>query len=338
MKEKRTYSLTAKERKQKRIAAENKAKGASGQQKATAPVKEAPVETRESEERAMAVAQKRSKTSALVVGAVVGVAIILLITALLVPVILLFVNPYRGQGEVVARFNLSNGMTLEYVIDEDDYDTAATNFIFLAKNKFFDNTVFYDVQNGWLRFGGYEAPPEGTTSYNTSHHKGDSESYINNFSALPNNRFDKAARKFGYRLNADKNGRDEKQLNKEGILTFRYSDSATEFQMTYREQATNQLVQENGDNSKTYDVNSTMVGHALNQKTIENTKAIAELPTQKNTKSEYVYYSLTSNIMINSVKVYNLDQSKWRNFDFIDYMNGKDKDNNNRIYQWIGTI
>ena len=169
------------------MAAENKA----ARKSQAAVVKNPAPVTRESAERAMVQSQKQARTTAIAVGAVCALAILLILVALIAPVIMYIVNPYRGYKSVIARFNLSNGMKLEFVIEEDKYDTAATNFIFLATNGFFDNTVFYDAQNGWLRFGGYEAQPATNSQgdYGRTHHRRDSEAYCRGFKALANSQF-----------------------------------------------------------------------------------------------------------------------------------------------------
>ncbi len=339
MKQKRTYSLTAKERKALRAAQDKKKNGRSAESAGGGS------STREAAESEMVAAQKNSRKTNMTVIAVVGVAIALILAAILVPSIMYVVNPYsfNGNDKVMARFSLSNGMTLEYIIEEDKYDTAATNFIFLAKNGFFDNTVFFDAQNGWLRFGGYESQP--TTNYSSSdfnrtHHRKDNKAYCDSFKALANDKFDKTTYKFGYRLRADSNGTDAKYLEEEGVLTYLYSDTATEFQFSYQPQATNQIVSmESNGTQKTYDLNPTMVGRALNDKTLQNIKAIAAT-AQLNTgmTTGYMWRPPTPNIMINSVKIYNLDGKKWKKFDFITYMRENDSSGQRRLSQWIGTV
>lgn len=285
--------------------------------------------------------QKRSRRSAIIVGACLCAAIVLVLIALIVPVAAHIINPYRGYKDVIARFNLSNGMVLEYVIDEKDYDTAATNFIFLAKNGYFDNTVFFDAQKGWLRFGGYEQQPYSSVNssldYNLTYHHAHNASYCSKFSALPNDRFEKNVNKFGYNLYADSNGEKTALLEQIGVLAYLYSDSSTEFQFSYTEQANNQITSISSDGVlSTHILEPTMVGHALNEKTIENIIAISEL-AQKNTgvSSGYVWYPPTPNIYISSVKVYNLDNKKWRNFDFIDYMS---EEGTTRLRGWTGQV
>ena len=221
MKDKRIYSMTARERKAQRRAAEKSAqKNDAGQP-----------QTLQSAEQAMAASQMRSRRSAVVIGVIVGAAVLAILLALLIPVIALLVNPYSKYDSVIARFKLSNGMVLEYEIDEEKYDTAATNFIFLAKNGYFDNTVFFDAQSGWLRFGGYDAQPVSTTisstsSYDSTHHRSDNKAYCAAFKALPTSRFkdENVSYKFGYKLRVD-NHSDKQELLKAGALTYLYSDT-----------------------------------------------------------------------------------------------------------------
>ena len=337
MKNKRTYSLTAKERKEQRRAAAQK----------NAPV--TPAEpTLETEEQAMAISQSKARRSAIIVGVVVGVAVLAIVLALLIPVISSIVNPYRGIKTVVARFNLSNGMVLEYEIEEEDYDTAATNFIFLAKNGYFDNTVFFDAQNGWLRFGGYEAQPITTTtsttsSYNSTHHRSDNKEFCANFSALPTSRFrdENVSYKFGYKLRADENGTNE-ELLKVGALTYLYSDMSTEFQFMYDKDNMSNLVnrKDGSGNLSAETLECTLVGFAHNDATINNLLAIAAL-AQDNDRitTGYQWKPPTPDIYINSVKVYNLNSAKWRNFDFITYMSGTDKSGRTRLTgSWTGKL
>ncbi|MDE6200794.1 MAG: hypothetical protein K2M47_02780 [Clostridiales bacterium] len=330
MKEKRNYSLTAKERKQKRMAEQNKKSDGKAyvakpkaEQKSAAPALSA--------EAQMAQSQKRSKQSTIIISCVVAVAILLIIAALIAPVIMYAVNPYRGYDDVIAKFKLSNGMELEYVIDEDEYDTAATNFIFLATNKYFDNTVFYDAQGGWLRFGGYVDQPlsNNTSDYSRSNHRSDDADYCKKFSALPNNKFSKVTEKFGYRLHIRTDDTDDSLVKQLGALTFR-TDTSTEFQFYYGDFA--ETVPNNINT-----ISCAMVGHALNTKTIKNIQSIRLTATLNSHLSDtYLWKPPTPNIKIESVKVYNLKSSKWANFDFLNYLDGKDSDGNSRYDSWYG--
>ncbi len=348
MKEKRTYSLTARERKQRRNAAQNKSNRAEKPES-----DKQNVSLNESEERAMVVAQKKSKRSAIIIGAIACVAIVLIIVALIAPVIAYLVNPYRDYDYVIARFDLSNEMVLEYVVEEDQYDIAATNFIFLAKNGYFDNTVFFDAgdkelgTDGWMRFGGYEDQPSvwegGSSQYASTHHHAQNKDYCSAFSAIPNDRFTKnVCDKFGYDLypdsgaNIGSNGENPERLNDIGVLAYLYDNTSTEFQMSYKADASNDVTVITNGNISTDELKCTMVGYALNDKTIENLQAIAATATVNTAISTGVRWCPPSpTIRIERVKIYNLDGAKWNNFDFMDYMTTKNE-NGLRLKSWTG--
>lgn len=304
----------------------------------------------------MAASQKRSKQTAVIVGAVVAVAIVLIIVALIAPVIMYLINPYRDYKHVIARFELSNEMVLEYVIEEDEYDIAATNFIFLAKNGYFDNTVLFDagdpLQNtdGWVRFGGYEKQPSvwegGSSNYNSTKHHAQNKTYCKNFKAISNKWFpDNVCNKFGYDLNADKNGQSADRLDDIGVLAYLYDKTSTEFQMSYKEKPSNDATQivsgTSGTTYQPYELKSTMVGYALNNKTIENLKKIAataKTTEQSTTTSGIIWCPPDPTIYIRTVKIYNLDGKKWDNFDFISYMTNPRSDGTTRYSGWTGKI
>ncbi len=290
-------------------------------------------------ENDMLAAQKKSRRSAILIGAIACVAVILVLVGMLIPVIAYMINPYRNYKDVIARFNLSNGMKLEYVIDENLYDTAATNFIFLAVNGFFDNTVFFDAQNGWLRFGGYEDLPKTNSSsdFNRTKHRSDNKTFCDNFKALPTDAFrdDNSLYKFDYKLRADSNGENVNLLNQIGVLAYLYSDSSTEFEFSYKEQAINDIESVDGG---TNILEPTMVGHALDGpdgETVKNLIAISNTAaTSTLVSSGYKWLAPTPTIYIESVKVYNLDDSKWKTFDFISYMKENDSSNSRRYRSW----
>ncbi len=325
--------MTAKERKARRREAEEKAAkknvGAVPEKTNTANADSAVgvKNSRTEQEKAMLASQAGSRKTAVMVGAIACVAIVLILAALIVPVVAYMVNPYSNYKSVIARFDLSNGMKLEFVIEEDEYDTAATNFIFLAKNKYFDNTVFYDAQNGWLRFGGYEHQPVGSS---TNHHD-QNTAYCESFSALPTGSFSNPRSKFGYKLNADSKGTTPELLNDIGVLAFLYSDTSTEFQFSYQEQAINTVpLIEGGQNS----LEPTMVGHALDDETVNNLIAISNTAEiNQRISSGYKWKPPTPDIYIEHVKIYNLDKSKWNSFDFISYMG-----ENDRLNRWTGRV
>lgn len=331
MKEQRNYSLTAKERKALRNSAAQKT------EEKTKP--ETQVESDlVRQEGEMLAAQKKSRKTTLLIGAVVCVAILLILVGMLVPVIAFLINPYRNYKDVIARFDLSNGMKLEFVIDENLYDTAATNFIFLAKNGYFDNTVFFDAQNGWIRFGGYEGYPTTNSSsdYKNTKHHSHNRTYCDNFKAIDSGllRDDNSLYKFDYKLRADKTGENVSLLNDIGVLAFLYSDTSTEFEMSYQHQAINDVP---NVGSGTTVLEPTMVGHALDGPdgaTVNNLIEISRLASTASNVTTGPKWLPPKDIYINTVKVYNLADSKWKNFDFVSYLQGNDESGSRRYSSW----
>lgn len=296
-------------------------------------------------------ARAASKKNAVMIAAITCSAVVILLVAILAPVIAYLVNPYRDYDSVIARFRLSNGMTLEYVIDEQEYDIAATNFIFLAKSGYFDNTVFFDAQNGWLRFGGYESQPAlsatSSSDYNSTHHHAQNSNYVYNFKGISNSRFEDPdagvnnyMNKFGYKLRSDSKGTNQQLLNEIGVLAFLYSDTSTEFQFSYRTQAVNDIVRKDSSGKESNDtLTPTMVGHALDDKTIENLVSISETSALNTAiSSGYLWKPPTPNVYINSVRVYNLDKKKWKDFDFVEYVYGNDSNGSRRLNYWTGIV
>ena len=125
------------------------------------------------------------------------------------------------------------------------------------------------------------------------------------------------------------------------MLAFLYSDTATEFQFSYMQQATNLIdsLESNGSH-KTYELNPTMVGHALNANTVNNLKKIASSNPTLNPAitSGYLWRPPAPDIKIESVKVYNLNSAKWRDFDFIEYVKGNDSSGNRRLSSWQSVL
>lgn len=322
------YSLTARERKEKRRAEQEKKRDKNLSKRTEKEDAFVVVE------RDFAKTQKLCKNNAIIVFVSVILAIVLFSTAVLVPLILYKVNPYIDMKNPVAVFRLSNGMELEFEIDETNYVIGATNFIFLARNGFFDGTIFFDAQDSWVRFGGYESVSSDRT---------DSVEYCNSFKAIPISLFGddnpSALNKFGYGLKSDNgsnnsggnDGTNTNLLSDIGVLAFLYSDSATDFQICAGDGGHSNVVQTVSGGTQTFE--PSMIGRALDDTTIENIKSIYGTAADTSPVTTGVkWLPPTPNIRINKVTVYNLDNSKWRNFDFYDYMNRK----NSYVRSWTG--
>ena len=144
---KRDYSLTGKERKQKKRAGEEKKK-------------------QKEEKKGVNLTPKKKK---IIVITAMCMAVVMLATAILIP----FLPPsFPGIDNPVARIQLVvNGRrhNLDIELFADESPIAVKNFMFLARQGFFDNTIVSDVggnaadRHGFVRFGGFERPDASRT-------------------------------------------------------------------------------------------------------------------------------------------------------------------------------
>lgn len=246
------------------------------------------------------VSEKPNNIKPIMVSTAVILAAVLLITAaILIPVLLNTVYRYRGINNPVARIELSTGQVIECEIFEDTCPIAATNFIFLAQIGYFDNTIIFDNQNNWVRFGGFE---------DENKYRPKNKTFTDTVTTNPNY----PDSKFGYRLNAD-SSQESKMYTQKGILAFLYSDTATEFQIAATDGA--RLDIQSSSYNKEYKVSACGRIFDESMEIIEN---IAKM--ERNESSPHtVWKAPLPKITIKKVKMYNLDKKKWKDFDFYHY-------------------
>ena len=246
-----------------------------------------------------------------IIASVLGLAVI--VTGIVLPFALSDAYTKDENVNPYAEMKLSNGMTIRYEIWEKDCPIASTNFIYLANIGYFDGTVIYDNQNGWVRFGGWKAD---------STHRGDSDTdFLEKIDRTYEDR-DYSKNKFGYRLKADSG--DKANYHTVGTLRFCYERSATEFQVVASDDFSDTIPNDDKGEWKT-----SAFGMAADYESIENIKAIAALSRDDNgEKFKHDYYRAPLDkdglIKVVSVKVHKKLESKWKNFDFMDYMLGSD--------------
>lgn len=292
---KRQYSLTAKERKELR----NKETAKNKRNIDTTPI--------DGDDAAVSSETKDKKKFLFWVIPVSVIAAALIIAAsILLPMSCSNYNLiYKDIKNPVARMELSNGMVLEFELYEDDCPAAATNFIYLANNKFFDDTIIFDNQQGWVRFGDYVTMTKLKSTYNKENKK-----YLDSLPGIYENH---ATNPLGYRLKADKSD-DAKRINEEGMLTFDYRNSSCRFFISSRKDCQTWL----GGTNYT----PTVVGRYLNDTTLSHIKAIADMENDEDSPNN-VWRNPLPIITVKKVRVYNLNKEKWKNFHFEDYMEDK---------------
>ncbi|MCI8613021.1 MAG: hypothetical protein HFE48_04915 [Clostridia bacterium] len=224
-----------------------------------------------------------------------GAGIALIVIAIVLP---FSCGEYRFIDNPVAKIELSTGDVLEFELYEDTCPIAATNFIFLARNKFFDNTIVFDNQQGWVRFGNYKSMTEYVSQDKEYCEKlpGFSEGHKDN--------------KLGYRLRSDSSD-DAKRYMEEGMLVFNYNQSSNEFFISSDKNLQTRL-----DN---INYEPTVVGRYLNDKTLAAVKRIANM--ESNPSSPHSRWrNPIPVVVIKKVSIYNVDKAKWKDFGFEKYM------------------
>lgn len=258
----------------------------------------------------MAKISKRVVVIIAIVATFIGVAAIVL--GIVLPLALNdeYVDKYVNPQ---AKINLSNGMTLEFEIWEEECPNAATNFIWLASIGYFNGTILHDGTNGWVRMGGFL--PDST-------HRGDDTDFADK---LPDAEYknrdgktDVSGNKFGYRLKVDTKRQESRTTV--GALSFCYQRSATEFQIAADEKIGDTI---DGDNGSAQKWDSSVFAFAANSETIEKIRAIYALDRDDGTKFEHSFYraplSGGETIKITSVKVTEKYAPKWKNFSFVKF-------------------
>ncbi len=295
-------SLTAKERKQLR---QEKLEPAA---QSTAEFSDAP----ESEVNAEAAPEKAmilglSKKSFFLIFAAVLLAAVLIVMAIILP---LFIEPYGKYDNPVAVIKLSNGMELEFEIYEKKCPVAATNFIYLAKKKYFDGALIYDMQREFIRFGGFR-----NENYD---HRDRDLTFLDTLTdiAIPVKN-EKTSTKLGYRLVKDNDAVASKGKS-QGYLSYIQNHSSGEFQMCTADGA--QLTVSNGNGSAEFE--AIAFARYLSEDTLKNIiKLYADNYESAKPVTGKKYYMLPQEqIKIRTLKVYNLDREKWDKFNYNDYL------------------
>ena len=322
-KKKNAYSLTAKERKAlRRGELEKDSKKAE-----SSPENAAPAEDGE----AVAAPTKMSKKQIwiLVVSITLGLLIILL--AILLP----FILNQSGSKYPRAVIELEDGRKIEMVIWEEDCPIAATNFIFLAKIGFFDGTIFYDVQpdRNFMRIGNF-------TGYGTTENKTDDQSFlagipqsmlnVTRLEQLENGRYVANANvnKLGYYLQKDVSNYASLYRNP-FVVSYHNDRNAADFVINLGENNENFLP----GVSKDYLSAFASIEDAASQQVLLD---IIGLPINKNTGLANIW-GTTPTIRIKRVTVSNLDNKKWKNFEFISYMKTAYR-GSSAIKGWVGSV
>lgn len=243
----------------------------------------------------------------IIIGLIVVEAIIIFL-AIFLPIA---ISPYKKFNNPVAVITLSNGYELEFEIFEEQVPYAATNFIYLAQKKYFEGAIIYDMQSHFIRFGGFR-----DESYN---HRADDLNFAKKISDITAR---EDGRKFVYRLKTDSSAQANK-MQDIGYLSF-ITSSATEFQLCAMDDAS--YGNNNGVSFARYLTDDTLekIQSLYSSVYPSNGDALVHAST---VRTEFMLPDTV--IKIEKVKIYNLNKDKWRNFNYMEYLQ-TDK----HLYRW----
>lgn len=316
MKKKQEYSLTAQERKRlRREEAEKQQRAAEKRARADEKVEvadtaEAAIETEEQPAEAQAATPRRLWIP--ITGAIL--ALIIILTA-----VLLLVLPRNNSKYPRAIITLSDGRQLTVTVWEEECPIAATNFLFLAQIGFFDGTIIYDVEEGkeYMRFGDRTGYGSRESKYLDDEFIAGIPKSMFNVVNLTQNSYKNNAQSnlFGYRLQKDQGG-DKNRYGEAFALSYN-NYNAADFVVNLGEGNTNFTNPSGSNNIKD---NLVAFGKFEDEESQKILTDIYGLNKIKNTGLDNTM-GTDPQIVIRKVEVQNLNKKKWKNFEFVSYMN-----------------
>lgn len=300
MNKKKYYSLTANERKELRAAEQEKLNKKLGLVPAT---------------DAVAVAKKHPKQLWILITSIT-IGVLLIVTAIILPIMLLSNN----SKYPVVTFYLSNGSKIDFEVWENSCPISATNFIYLAKIGYFDNTIIYDAQNNFTRFGSI-------TEYGKTA-KSKDKMFLDTVTGFGLDDLAKTYKEnavknmFGYRLKPDYNSTDIARSGQRGVLSYVYKNSGEFLINICPEGETNTSFRSQNDygNSPIESLDIRAFGQLRDEKSLKVMEDIYALEKNRDPGVNY-YVATTPTIKITKTKVSNIDNKKWKNFNFVKFMN-----------------
>lgn len=313
MKRKKGYSLTSKERKQMRLAEEEKARAKANKSDEKPDVAE--TEITENGEAAVAKQYITKKQMWIMITCII-LALVIILTAVLMLVLI----PKFAENSKYPRatITLDDGRQLNMVIWEEECPIAATNFIFLAKIGFFDGTIIYDVQpnRNFMRFGAYKGYGKNDSRYEDADFiNGIPQSKFNVVNVDPTYKNQAQSNKFGYRLKKDISN-DRNRFGEQYVVSFN-NYNAADFVINLGEGNTNFT---NQSGNKSWNEYLCAFGKFEDEKSQEILDELYNREKNFNTGDEDMV-GTNPPIKIKSVSISNYSKKRWKRFEFVSYMN-----------------
>ncbi|MCL2798027.1 MAG: peptidylprolyl isomerase [Firmicutes bacterium] len=287
------------------------------------------------------IALSRRNVYLIIIAAVL--AAVLITFAILIPTVFMRNARYAAYDNSVAVIHLSTGDKIELEIFEKEVPLAATNFLYLARNGFFDGVIVFDTTNKYVRFGQYE-----DVSFETGTHRATNTVFTDKLTdiTIPSGSTTQAnGSKLAYRIGKDFTSADPNspklvdQSAVRGFLSQTYSISGVDFQFcTASNEQQNVLNRKPGDTRATRNMTGYAFGRCINQSSLEALDKIAAME-QMQKPGEYAVHKfwnppqyakdpkknsdVLTAVTIKKVEIVKWHDhwNKWRNFNWDDYFN-----------------
>ncbi|MCL2847840.1 MAG: peptidylprolyl isomerase [Firmicutes bacterium] len=263
----------------------------------------------------------------------------LIVSAILVPRCLY--NPFTHIENPVVRFTLNTGEQIDIVVFENEVPHAATNFLYLARIGFFNDTIIFDSTHYTVRFGQFEDNTfRSFRTTNQSFLNGLPPRYLPSLTPERANHATQNWSPFDYRVALDVGTealfniggvQRRNRFNERGLVSAINSLSHTEFQIATVPNAIPNIMQSHRPantpgGGRTLNMPGRFIGEVTGS-SLEVLDRIANLPQQASGISPHPLFRPPveeggSNIYIRSTEVLNENTDGWRNFSWDEYFLG----------------
>lgn len=258
------------------------------------------------------------------IGIALLVAAVLVITSLILAFTVIPNTIYSHIDNPVAVIYLDNGDTIEFEIFETEVPDQATNFLYLCKIGFFDDTIIFDTTSEYVRFGQYE-------SYDS--YKSENIEFLATVDDIVPSY--SGADIFDYRMkNSDSSSTSTGYIDKSsevGYLSLCEDISGTEFQICTSKNE-QQVINAKDGSSDQLDMSGYSLGQCLNEQSRTVCEKIAAMEVNVDNGHNY-WTGPAETIKITKVKLYNMDSEKWDDFNWTEYFD----DDTSKVYWYYGT-
>ena len=244
-------------------------------------------------------------------------ALLMILFAVLIPTVIVPNVRFGHLNNPVVVFHLSNGERIEIVVYEEAVPHAATNFLYLARIGFFNDTIIFDTTRGFVRFGQFENPE--FTQFRTTN-----ERFLRNVRNMTTpDTFAQGDSPFDYRLNNVEPASaqaSEGRVRDIGAVSSMHMFSGTEFQIAAIQNPQLDLQSTRENETDVLQTPGRVIGH-VTEHSLDVIARIHSAPRVVNTAHRF-FTPPAQTISIRRTSVHGTDfWGKWRTFNWDEYFN-----------------